>query len=200
LFPSITWAQEKVEAPVWNVGDKWIFTGDGSIEVIKADQSGYVLNFSDPNCLIEKQDCSAILFEKATRNRINAVEGDKRKKYVMGLSKILNFPLIIGRQWKTGYSSRGRGSLQWTHLDFSENYKVLGWEDTEVRAGKFSAIKLEYTRGGTDPRGMPIAEIKHLYWYSPGAKYFVESQYDKDWLKEDKEIFNWELTSFQLKK
>ena len=33
LFPSITWAQEKVEAPVWNVGDKWVFT-QGNIEVV----------------------------------------------------------------------------------------------------------------------------------------------------------------------
>ncbi len=33
-------AQEKVEAPVWNVGDKWSFTGNGSIEVAKAEQGG----------------------------------------------------------------------------------------------------------------------------------------------------------------
>jgi hypothetical protein len=43
-------------------------------------------------------------------------------------------------------------------------------------------------------------EIINQYWYSPDAKYFVKCQYDKDWMKGNKEIFNWELTSFQLKK
>ncbi len=43
FFPSITWAQEKVEAPVWNVGDKWVFT-QGNIEVVGSDQNSYILN------------------------------------------------------------------------------------------------------------------------------------------------------------
>ena len=94
FLPAMVFAQEKFEAPVWNVGDKWIFTGDGSIEVFKADQSGYNLKFSDRTSSFESQDLNTILFEKSTRNRINAVEGDKRKKYTMGLSKILDFPLI----------------------------------------------------------------------------------------------------------
>jgi hypothetical protein len=34
------------EAPAWNVGDKWTFTGDGSIEVMKADQNGYIPFFN----------------------------------------------------------------------------------------------------------------------------------------------------------
>jgi len=199
FLPGIVSAQEKVEAPVWNVGDKWNFTGDGSIEVVKADQSGYILKFSEGKCIFESQGCNTILFEKSTRNRINVVEGDKRKKYTMGLRKILDFPLNSGKQWKYAYSARVRGAMQEVYADYSENYKVLGWEDTEVRAGKFKALRLEYTRGGTGPMTR-IEDIKHLYWYSPDVKYFVKCQYDKDWMKGNKEIFNWELTSFQLKK
>ena len=43
------------------------------------------------------------------------------------------------------------------------------------------------------------AEIVNQYWYSPDVKYFVKCQYDKGWMKEDKEIFDWELTAFYLK-
>ena len=43
-------------------------------------------------------------------------------------------------------------------------------------------------------------EIKSYYWYSPEAKYFVKCQYDKEWMEAYKEFFNWEVTSFQLKK
>jgi len=200
VLPVIVFAQEKIEAPIWNVGDKWTFTGKGSIEVIKADQSGYILKLSDRICLFESQACNTILFEKSTRNRINVVEGDKRKKYTMGLTKILDFPLGAGKQWKYTYSATIRGAMQMINVDYSENYKVLGWEDTEIRARKFKALRLEYTRAYTNPLGMRMEEIKHLYWYSPDVKYFVKCQYDKGWMEGEKEIFNWELTSFQLKK
>jgi len=205
LLPVMVFAQEKIEAPVWNVGDKWTFTGDGSIEVIKADQNGYILKFSDKKCLFESQGYNTILFEKSTRNRIDAIEGDKRKKYMMGLSKALDFPLSTGKQWKSAYSSTGI-----THMgvrqsrDYSEIFKVLGWDDVMVRAGQFKTLRLEYRRkltGGSGFWGAAVGEeIINQYWYSPNVKYFVKCQYDKEWMKGEKEIFNWELTSFQLKK
>jgi hypothetical protein len=202
LLPAMVSAQEKIEAPVWNVGDKWTFTGDGSIEVVKADQSGYILKFSEGKCIIETQGCNTILFEKSTLNKINIVQGDKRKKYTMGLNKILDFPLSNGKQWKSAYSAvqmfglaKGRNSG-----DYSEIFSVLGWEDVAVRAGKFKALKLEYRRvttGSSAFGGEGIGqEIKNHYWYSPDVKYFVKCQYDKAWVEESKEVFNWELTSF----
>ena len=201
FLPSMVIAQDKIEAPIWNVGDKWTFTGDGSIEVIKADQNGYVLKFSDKNCLFERQECSAIFFDKSTRNRANTVKGEKGKKYNEGLSKIFDFPLSVGKQWKWNYpgiAQDGWGGSR--SVDIYENYRVLGWEDIGVRAGQFKAFSLEYVRYNVFPSGSKSQEIKHLYWYSPDAKYFVKCQYDKDWMKGNKEIFNWELASFQLKK
>jgi hypothetical protein len=86
--------------------------------------------------------------------------------------------------------------------DFSEIHKVSGWEDIVVQAGKFKALRLEYKRVTTGASGWGAIgrEMTNRYWYSPEVKYFVKCQYDKDWMKEDKEIFNWELTSFQPKK
>jgi hypothetical protein len=205
FLPTMVFAQEKVEAPAWNVGDKWTFTGDGSIEVVKMDQSGYNLKFSDKNSSFESQDLNTILFEKSTRNRINVVAGDKRKKYEMGLSKIFDFPLIAGKEWKSAYSSLVMH--QWSghrhYYDYSEIYKVLGWEDVVVQGGKYKALRVEYRRkaalssGGV---GNIDEGVKNQYWYSPDVKYFVKCQYDKDWMKDKKGIFNWELASFQLKK
>ena len=201
LAPTV-FAQEKVEAPVWNVGDKWNFTDNGNIEVVKVDPNGFVLKFSEGKCIFESQSCNTILFEKSTRNRINVVEREIPKKYVMGLSKVLDFPLTTGKQWKTAYSSTGLGTSRPVAYDFSEIYKVSGWEDIVVQAGKFKALRLEYKRVVTRASGWgAIApEIINQYWYSPEVKYFVKCQYDKDWMKGDKEIFNWELISFQLKK
>jgi hypothetical protein len=205
FLPAMVFAQEKVEAPIWNVGDKWTFTGNGSIEVAKVDESGYILKFSDGACIIETQSCNAILFEKSTRNRINAVEGDKRKKYTMGFRRILEFPFSTGKQWKGAYSGPvliGRGAQEQMALDYSEIFKIVGWEDVQVQAGKFKVLKLEYKAIASSPLGWGPKDLQfnHYYWYSPDAKYFVKCEYDKDWMKQDKQVFNWELTSFQLKK
>ena len=203
FLPAMGFAQEKVEAPVWNVGDKWVFTGNGSIEVVKADPSGFILRFSEGNCIFESQGGNTILFEKSTLNRMNVVDGDRSKKYGEGLSKILDFPLSEGKQWKTGYSSTEAGPYHRVFYDYSEIYKVLGWEDITVQAGKFKALRLEYRRkiiGSPGQWSSVGEEIINQYWYSPDVKYFVKCKYDKDWMKGKKEIFDWELTSFQLKK
>jgi hypothetical protein len=205
FLPAMASAQEKMEAPTWNVGDRWAFTRDGSIEVIKVDPNGYILKFSDKVCFFESQGYSAILFDKSTRNRMNAIEGDKRKKYVMGLSKVLDFPLSGGKQWMSAYSTTVITDIGFRQSrDYSENFRVLGWDDVKVRAGQFKALRVEYRRtavGSSSAFGTHAAEeIINHYWYSPDVKYFVKCEYDKDWMGGEKEIFNWELTSFQSKK
>jgi hypothetical protein len=208
VSPSITWAQEKIEAPVWNAGDKWVFT-QGNIEVIGADKNSYALNFSKDTCIIENSGFEIIIFEKSTLSRIYVLERDKRRKYTMGLKNIFNFPFDPGKQWKHEYSAepiitKGMEPLMGIPtLDYYENIKILGWEDIGVKAGQFRTIKIEFVGGhkefkmGLFPR--PGLEFKNYYWYSPDVKYLVKCEYDKDWMKDKKEIFNWELTSFQLK-
>jgi len=210
FFAATVWAQEKVELPVWNVGDKWVFTGEGTIEVLKVDQNGYVLNFSDNICVLERQGFNKIIFNTSTLQRIYTLEGDKRRKYKMGLKYIYNFPLSPGKQWKHAYSAKPilikgyQTSTGIPILDYYENIKILGWEDIGVKAGKFRALKIEFVSGhkeyqmGLFPR--PGSEGKGYYWYSPDVKYFVKCQYDKASIDTHKEISNWELTSFQLKK
>jgi hypothetical protein len=204
LSPSITWAQEKVNAPVWNIGDKWVFT-QGNIEVIGTDKKNYALNFSKDTCIVENRGFQTIIFEKPTLNRSYVLKEDKREKYTRGLRKILDFPLSIGKQWNDGYSGKaivGRGVQEQHIFDCSEKFTVLGWEDVEVQAGKFKVFKLEYKATFSAPHAWAPKdeEVKHHYWYSPDTKYFVKCQYDKEWMKDKKEVFNWELTSFTLKK
>jgi len=204
FLPAMVFSQEKIEAPVWNIGEKWIFTGDGSIEVVKVDPSGCILKFSEGKCIFETQGYNAVFFQKPSLNRVKFLEGDKQTKYTRAYKKLFDFPLSIGKQWKDAYSTKsimgpyaGRSSY-----DYSENFSALGWEDIETRAGKFKALKLEYKRkqtGSTSGWG-DGDEIKNQYWYSPEVKYFVKCQYDKDWMKGLKELFNWELTSFKLKR
>lgn len=93
FWASTVFAQEKVDAPVWNVGDKWVFTV-GAIEVVNADQNSYTLIFSDDICIYESQRLNLIIIDKSTLNRIYALEGNKRKKYTWGRATFLIFPFL----------------------------------------------------------------------------------------------------------
>jgi len=211
LLASTVFAQEKIEAPVWNVGDKWIFTSNGVIEVLGIDQDGYVVKFSDDIAVTERQGFDKVIFDKATMQRIYSLsarsfflKGEKRNKYSAGLRNILNFPFTPGKQWENAYSAKPVISTlrHLPSLDYYEKFKILGWEEVGVQAGKFRALKIQCIRGH---QAMPQAHIyaaegKSFYWYSQDVKYFVKCEPDKAWIEQSKEIFNWELLSFQLKK
>lgn len=196
LLPTMICAQEKVEAPVWNVGDKWVFNREGPMEVIGIDKNGYLVKFSGGIFL--KSLIGTAIFDKSTLNIIYLLKDNKPSKYTHTGPRetIFNFPLTTGKKWKGWYSRESRG---WAlKLEFSEEFLVIGWENVEVRAGKFKTVKLEYklelsyhpARHPTGPRG------KGWYWYSPEAKNFVKCQYEKWYREEEDEREDWELNSF----
>jgi hypothetical protein len=195
FFPSLTWAQEKIEAPVWNVGDKWVFT-QGNIEVVGADENTYTLNFKN-TCIIENKGFEKIIFDKSTLNRIYGLKEDNREKYTQTMTRILNFPLDLGQEWKdTGTCKALAGPYKGRTFDCSETFKVLGWENVEVQAGNFKTIKLEYTQVMRHA-GKAVDLGKVIYWYAPEVKYFVKCIYDKHYFMG---IADWELVSFKLNK
>ena len=66
FLPAIIFAEEKVEAPIWNVGDKWVFDREGPMEVTGRDAQCYAVQFAGG---IFSKDASGIaLFERSTLN------------------------------------------------------------------------------------------------------------------------------------
>jgi hypothetical protein len=194
ICAQVALAQDKIEAPIWSVGDRWIFTPEMTIEVIRTDGNNYVVRFQD----------RTILFEKSTLNRAYAPQGKGQRRVSEAQRGLLDFPLTIRKkckdtylatlQWEEAFSGRGANE---DNIIFYENDKVLGWEGVEVQAGKFKAIKVEYKKEwSSSVTGWK--EGKAWYWYSPEVKYLVKAEYEKNqiWGK----LSNWELTSFHLAK
>ena len=199
FLAATVFAQEKIETPVWNVGDKWVFTR-GNIEAVGVDHNNYILNFSKDIAILENAGFEEIGFEKSTLKRIYTLKGTKQEKYTHRLSGILNFPLYPSKQWQDtfwGTVLTGPWAYKMSH-QYSESFIVLGWENVQVRAGKFRAVKLEYKQKIITP-GAPMfgQEGWSRYWYAPDVKYFVKCEYDKDFYSGEK---GWELISFRLKK
>ena len=129
FLPALVFAQEKVEAPIWNVGDKWVFTL-GNIEVVDADQNGYKLKFSKDTCVLENKQLEKIIFDKSTLNRIYTLKAGKREQYTLGLKRILNFPINLGNEWNDTYTATSlTGSSKGETRNYTEAFKVLGWEN-----------------------------------------------------------------------
>lgn len=193
FYASMVCAQDKVEAPVWNVGDKWVFSAGSSTEVIRIDENSFVIKtLSSDN--IE----NIFIHDKTTLNRTHRMEGEKRRRYEGHWNKALNFPLAIGKVWENSFKSRAAGTTIGAQENlYFEKFKVLGFEDVKVQAGTFKAVKIEYRQEGFSPSGgMRVG--KAWYWYAPEVKYVVKWEYESNpvWLR----FRDWELASFDLKK
>jgi len=206
FFPAMVVAQEKIEAPVWNTGDKWAFDRGGPMEVVGCDAQCFSVRFSGG---IFARDASGVaVFDRSTLNVKYMLEKDRRKAYMGFRKMILNFPLTSGKQWKDLYQVDEQGAWGgYVAVEYHETFRVLGGEEVEVRAGKFKAIKLEYKLEPKWRDGigwLTGIESKAWYWYSPEVKNFVKCQYEKGYTeariqgKGTRE--NWELVSYELKK
>jgi len=206
FLAATAFAQEKVEAPVWNPGDKWVFDREGPMEVMGCDAQCFSVKFSGG---MFARDASGIaVFDRSTLNVKYMLEKNRRKEYRGFRKMILNFPLTPGKQWKDLYQVDEQGP--WggnVAVEYHETYRILGGEEIEVRAGKFKAIKLEYKLEPKWRDGigwLTGIESKALYWYSPEVKNFVKCQYDKGyqeaWIQAKGSRENWELVSYELKK
>lgn len=185
LMTGIGYSQDKVGVPIWNVGDKWKLTEDVTITVANADESSYAVKYLTPG------GESILIFEKSSLNRLYVMDKDKRLPYEGSNKRLFNFPLEIGKSWKDKFISKG-AIKEYTYL---ETFTPLGWEDIVVQAGKFKTIKIEYKQSSSDD---PAKEGKLWYWYSPDAKYMIKRQHEKSRYWDA--AYDWELTSFELKK
>jgi hypothetical protein len=191
FIPAISYGQDKIDAPAWNVGDRWVLGDNVVITVSTADESSYTLTYT-----MGGRD-SFIVYEKASLNRLYYGAKDKRINYEGRNKKFFNFPMEIGKSWQHKYVEKPT-SLGAQETTYVETFTPLGWEEITVAAGKFKAVKLEYKQEKVGQTGSQPKEGKVFYWYSPDVKYMVKCQFQKsDYWDEAPE---WELTTFKLKK
>jgi hypothetical protein len=121
---------------------------------------------------------------------------------VVVISRPLKFPLTQGNSWELEYTEN-RPNKQLKSAKTHLNYTVVGWEEVEVPAGKFKAIKIEAvgkwiselepslntaTNTQTNKSGTTVimqtqkeqprtssGQIYRAYWYVPDIKIYVKS-------------------------
>ncbi len=131
-------------------------------------------------------------YDKNTMNLNFLIENGRRTKYSDSRSKVLNFPLYVGKKWsdivaktpKTG----GRPSVEQNYL---EEYFVSTYESVSVEAGTFMAFRIEYRQHNMRKLN---ETARGAYWYSPDVKAIVKR------IEEVSDAtMNMELISYSLK-
>lgn len=78
---------------------------------------------------------------EADWGRVREIDGNE-----VVVNRPLSFPLTIGKTWEVQYTESHPNArvskVTWTH-----KYRVVGYEDVEVPAGKFHALKIEAEGG-----------------------------------------------------
>jgi hypothetical protein len=182
-------SQEKIDAPIWNVGDRWTYkTADEkrfTNAVIKIDDEFFVVRMGGSPYLQ--------VYDKKTMNIKKWIDssGTEASPNVMN---IYDFPLFVGKKWGGRiHASGAAGALGWEY-----SFKVEDIEEINTIAGSFKAYRLYGKHYNMSPRAGPGGWIK--FWYSPEAKVWVKRVVEKSkyWLGTP--YNDTELVSYELKK
>lgn len=189
FIPAMVCAQNRVNAPIWNVGDRWNLTGDVIISVANADENSYAVKYATAG------GESILIYDKSSFSRLYVMDKDKRLKYEGRNKRLFNFPLEIGKSWTDKFTIKS-GTFGTQEFTVTETFTPVGWEDIQIQAGKFRAVKIEYKSEMPGQAAGRPKEGKVWYWYSPEVKYMLKCQYDRTEYWDA--IYDWELTSIKL--
>ncbi len=189
FIPAVVCGQDRLGVPIWNVGDRWNLIGDVVISVASADEKSYAVKYATGG------GESVLIYDKSSLNRLFIMDKEKQIKYEGRNKRLFNFPLEIGKSWTDKFTIKS-GTPGAQEITVTETFTPLGWEDIQIQAGKFRAIKLEYKSEMAGQAAGRPKEGKAWYWYSPDVKYMLKCQYDRTEYWEA--IYDWELTSIKL--
>jgi hypothetical protein len=145
LLPLAAIAGESVELPVVKAGDSWVYK-----TTTEKGQSGWTQKHNEIQ-VIHGGATSILLAIRETGSTQPAKEqlvgSDwSRFRNINGEEKVVNrpfvFPLKEGKTWETDYTE-DHPNKDHKSERFHSTYRVTGWEDVDVPAGHFRAMKVE---------------------------------------------------------
>jgi hypothetical protein len=101
---------------------------------------------------------------------------------------LLQFPLAPGRQYPAAWEIR-RPNIGNFHVRHERRVTVVGWEDIEVAAGKFRALKIQADGYFKRLDRAVQDEARNTFWYVPQVKRWVKSVYQDVQLEVVEELY-----------
>ena len=111
-------------------------------------------------------------------------------------SAMLRFPMRSGDSWPSRYK------ITFPREDYSTEQdriaKVEGWEDVQVPAGKFHALKV-VAQGSARRSDRPLpGVVREVMWYAPEVKRYVKWTYEAGSQRAVNRSFEYELLDYRV--
>jgi hypothetical protein len=145
-LPTLAMAQS-VGAPTLKEGDSWTY-----IDTVETGTNGW-RQTHDAITVQRVTDSRLYVASKQVGSTSNGVEiivdADwSRVREINGSEVVVNrplaFPLQPGKSWELEYTEpHPSGSAKLSSATWTTKYKIVGYEDVQVPAGKFHALKIE---------------------------------------------------------
>jgi hypothetical protein len=101
---------------------------------------------------------------------------------------MFQFPLSPGREYRAAWEIR-RPRAGAFHVRHERKVTVVGWEDIEVPAGKFRALKVQADGHYRRYDKLASDEARNTYWYVPRVKRWVKHVYQDVQLEVVEELY-----------
>lgn len=188
---------ETVLKPEVRVGDSWTYNFVDYLTNRKVATIEDVVTFigSDFLLVVSTDEANQRELDSHWTSEWGLVPGAQRA-YKPPL-RFFNFPLKIGDSFETVYEVLARKGNS-ARYNVKATVKVTGWEEIEVPAGKFRALRIE--SNGTIVRLDMVASARnrHVIWYVPEIERWVKWTTESDNPPENT-INGYELVKFRLK-
>ena len=167
-------ADRPVAKPQVKVGDTWTYSRLGRV----SNQSGRSttrVTFINERVI---QTLTGKDADETWTTEWNAVSARNGNVY-MPERGMLRFPLRVGDSYTVVYETKApRSGTGAAHVKHERTAKVVGWEEVEVPAGKFRALKIEISGSFYRIDAGFSGTARDVIWYVPSVKRWVKQTYE----------------------
>ncbi|MDT9000714.1 hypothetical protein RQP53_15670 [Paucibacter sp. APW11] len=158
---------EAAQLPVFKVGDQLVFALKDLLTKLPAD---------DEAMIVGRVDEAGTTFVDGAGAIVRVYDGSWAATQINGVAysppiKALDFPLAPGKSWSHENSSLSAACGKQTTKLKSE---VKGWEEVEVPAGRFKALRIDSK--GYWRNGCGNDQLSYRFWYAPAVKSIVKNE------------------------
>ena len=196
-----------VDKPDIKVGDRWVYRNinlwkneeSASVELKVAAIKGDTMTVD--RTLIDSKGAAGAGIERSSRRTADRSTWTLLDPNVThGKRLTLLFPLEVGKTWDFEYSIKRPDGDVVTH---KRSARVEAWEDVEVPAGRFRALRVVHS-GRTERPGragpMSSGNVSETFWYAPEIRSMVKHEYhDTMGHLRTRDQFRQELTAYDIK-
>lgn len=174
-----TTTDQCIQKPSLKIGDRWVYKKTdlyNNQEIERFEQKITGLNMDDVRW--EVKGLSGTYAGKTfKRFSDRSTDGFSNRNILEGKVVPFLFPLEVGKTWK--HSAKWKRTSGTGTVTTDIKAEVLGWEDVDVPAGKFKALKIEHYNNyvGTDGQNSWTGSSVETFWYIAEIKRFAKIEF-----------------------